>query len=98
MRLLAAPGSTTPYRVLYARRFLQRNPELGDEEARVVANELLLAAVLGGDERGARSLTEEFPLLRDKQPLARNIYWIGGYGALIQLADRMLKRGQRDRP
>ena len=98
MRILAAPGSTTPYRVLYARRFLQRNPELGDEEARVVANELLLAAVLGGDERSARSLTDEFPLLRDKQPLARNIYWIGGYGSLIQLADRMLERGQRDGP
>ncbi len=95
MRLLASTGPTTPYRVLYARQFLARNPELGDAEARIVANELLLAAVLAGDERGARRLRNEFPLLRSGEPMARNIYWIGGYHSLIQLADELLRRASR---
>jgi hypothetical protein len=88
--LLRSQQSTTPYRALYARRFLERNPMLEPGERRIVAVELLMARVLGGDGRSVEELTQEFPIIRAEGTPARNIYWIGGYGEVIQRADRLI--------
>lgn len=90
IQLLQARGPTTPYRALYARKFLERHPSLADGEVRTVAEELLIAAVLGGDASGARGLVREFSVLRDPSVAARNIYWIGGYPALLDLTRRRI--------
>jgi hypothetical protein len=90
VQLLRARDATTPYRVLYARRFLERHPQLSDQELRTVAEELLIAAVLAGDAPGARALVDEFPVLGDPRVVARNVYWIGGYPALLELARQLM--------
>jgi hypothetical protein len=83
IHLLKSSRSTTPYRALYARAFLERNPALPDQEMRTIAEEMLIATVLGGGD--ARPLIREFPILNNPGVSARNIYWIGGYPALLDL-------------
>jgi hypothetical protein len=97
--LLRNRRNTTPYRSLYARRFLERNRALPAEELRLVALELLMSRVLAGYEGSLDALTREFPILLDGQSPARNIYWFGGYGPVIELADRLIQRqSQAARP
>jgi hypothetical protein len=88
-----ATRSAEPYRILYARHFLERSTPLADEELRSVATEMLIARVLDGDRAGARALTREFPGLAAANTPPRNIYWIGGYHPLIRFAAEL-----RDRP
>jgi len=84
---------TTPYRVIYAQRFLARSPMLTAEERRVVSADLLMAAVLGGYRDRAENLIRRDPDLQNAFGSVRNIYWIGGYGSLIDIA-----RGFRPAP
>ena len=84
---------TTPYRALYAREFLRRNPALPEEERRVVANERLTAALLGGYDERARAILRRYPLLASAEPTVRNIYWIGGYETIARLARERLREG-----
>jgi hypothetical protein len=93
IHLLRATRSAEPYRILYARHFLERSTPLADEELRSVATEMLIARVLDGDRAGARALTREFPGLAAANTPPRNIYWIGGYHPLIRFAAEL-----RDRP
>jgi hypothetical protein len=97
VHVLRSRGPTTPFRTLYARAFLERNPELGDDETRVILRELLMVAALEGDAAQVRALLREFPILGEREQTVRNIYWIGGYPALIdwarQVMERMLRRG-----
>lgn len=90
IQLLQAKRATTPYRALYARRFLERNPSLPPQEVRTVAEELLISSVLAGNASRIRSLQREFPVLRDPSVAARNIYWIGGYPALLDLTRKRI--------
>lgn len=90
IRVLRSRRVTTPYRVLYARAFLARQPTLGTNEVRVVARELLMAAVLGGDAAEVGRLLGEFDALGQTEPPVRNIYWIGGYPALLRFSQRQL--------
>lgn len=94
--VLRSARTTVPYRALYARAFLERNDALPEPERRAVAEELLLTAVLAGDGARARAVLEEFPVLSPASPPARNIYWIGGYPALLRLASRMLAAGAEE--
>jgi mannose/fructose/N-acetylgalactosamine-specific phosphotransferase system component IIC len=89
IHLLRAIRQTEPYRVLYARHFLERFPELEEDEVRVVALEMLMAAVLDGDRSRARAVARDFPSLDGAKTPPRNIYWIGGYPALIGLAAKL---------
>ncbi|MFQ5416002.1 MAG: ArnT family glycosyltransferase [Myxococcota bacterium] len=91
IRILRSRRPTIPYRTLYAREFLARNPDLPAEEIRVVAQEMVMAAVLSGDEEDVRSLAGEFPQLRDRGIAPRNIHWIAGYPALIRLAQQRVE-------
>lgn len=84
--IFRARGDTVPYRTLYGRNFLARNPSLHPSEIQVVANDLWMAASLEGDLEGRQALLREFPQLRPRQFKGRNIYWIGGYGEMIELA------------
>lgn len=86
IHLLRATHSTTPYRALYARNYLERNPTLAAEETRVVARELLLVAVLDGDRGSAQAIRKEFRGVAKAELPVRNIYWIAGYPGLIQFA------------
>lgn len=87
IQVLRAGGTrTTPYRVLYAEEFLRRNPELEEEEVRVVASELLSAAVLARDDERAREILLRYPFLAESDFEARNIYWIGGYEQVTRAA------------
>ncbi len=89
---------SVPYRTLYAREFLARNPGLPQEEVRVVAKELLMAALLAGDDAEIAALLRGFPSLRQEDPATRNIYWIAGYGALVELSEQRLRAGSPARP
>ena len=82
---------TARYRTLYALEFLTRHPRLPEKEARVVTKELLMAAVLAGDDEEITALLRVFPSLRQEAPAARNIYWIGGYGSLVELSEQRLR-------
>jgi hypothetical protein len=87
IRILRSRRSpTTHYRALYAQAFLQRNPALPDEERRVVANELLTSAVLGGYDEKARILLRQYPFLAEPDFTPRNIHWIRGYDTIARLA------------
>ncbi|MBW2293610.1 MAG: hypothetical protein JRG94_15055 [Deltaproteobacteria bacterium] len=86
IHLLRATHETEPYRSLYARNYLERNPELEGQELQAVARELLMAAILDGDRARARAVQQEFQGVARSETPARNIYWIGGYPTLIQLA------------
>jgi hypothetical protein len=80
------------YRTLYGKQFLQRNQVLSDQEKMAVANDLFLTAVLRGDfaaaERVMRQLRAQIP--RETKP--RNIYWIGSYNQLKELANQLYRR------
>lgn len=89
---------SVPYRTLYAREFLARNPGLPEDEALVVAQELLMAAVLAGDDAEVGALLRAFPALRREAPSSRNIHWIGGYGTLVELSRQRLRAGAANRP
>jgi hypothetical protein len=91
IHLLRSSRPTTPYRTLYARSFLARHPALPDRERRTIAEEMLIAAVLGGEAESARRLVREFPVLGKPGITARNIYWIGGYPALLDLARQLIE-------
>lgn len=86
IQLLRATRETEPYRSLYARNYLERNPELEGQEVQAVARELLMAVILDGDRSRAQAVQQEFQGVARSGTPARNIYWIGGYPALIQLA------------
>jgi len=88
IHVLRARLPVTPYRVIYAQHFLARNPALPDAERRVVSADLLMAAVLGGYRARAENLLRRNPELRDAFGAMRNIYWIGGYDALIDRTRR----------
>jgi hypothetical protein len=90
IHVLRSSRPTAPYRTLYARAFLERNPALSGQEVRTIAEEMLIAAVLGGDAAAAHALAREFPVLGDPGITARNIYWIGGYPALLDLARQII--------
>ncbi len=90
--------ATIPYRTLYAREFLTRNPGLPEDEARLVAKELLMAAVLAGDEAEVSALLRAFPSLQRDAPATRNIYWIGGYDRLVELSEQRMRSGSPVRP
>ena len=83
IHLMKAKRPTQPYRVLYAREFLRRNPALEAREVKVVGVEILLSALLGWDTETERAVRLEFGLATDTPPPDRNIYWIGGYPDLI---------------
>jgi hypothetical protein len=90
LRVLRARAATRSYRALYAREFLARNPTLGREEVRVVAQDLLVGAALRGDRPAARAVLCEFPSLRRAASPPRNIYWIAGYPQLLGLAEERM--------
>ncbi len=77
--------ATKPYRLLYAQEFLRRRPDLEEDEARVVAREMLIASVLGRHHELSRELLRRRPDLADPDFAARNIYWIGGYQQILRL-------------
>ena len=88
--------TTTPYRELYARSFLEWNPGLPESERLVVANELLFAAALGRDDQKIGQVLRAFPSLRNRTTEPRNIYWIAGYDAIGRAAaERIRTRSQR---
>lgn len=89
IHLLRSKTPTQPYRALYAREFLRRKPNLDPEESKVVGAEILLTAMLDGDAPRVAEIRREFGLHRDTSPPARNIYWIGGYPSLIDLAAKL---------
>ncbi len=86
IHLLRTSRKTEPYRALYARNFLERNRNLEDREVHVIAREMLMAAALDRDPVRERSIQREFRGVATAETLPRNIYWIGGYPALLQLA------------
>jgi len=88
-------ASTTPYRELYARTFLERNPQLSGGERRVVGTELLWTAALERDPRKIEQVLREFPSLRQPGGPPRNIYWIGGYPAVAREAAERIRVGVR---
>lgn len=89
IHVLRSRRATTPYRTLYARRFLEAGGDLPEAERRVVARELLMVAALEGDGPEVRALLHELPELRAPGEV-RNVYWIAGYAALERLADRRI--------
>lgn len=84
--LASSHGEVTPYRALHAERFLAAHPNLDEAERGVIARELLYVHVLRGDLRGAEALLARFPALREGGGARRNIYWIGAYTQLHELA------------
>jgi hypothetical protein len=80
-----------PYRALYDHAFLDRHPDLLEDELRVVVRDLLLTAILAGDDVEVQALMQAFPIIRSPAAEIRNIYWIGGYPALIDLAQQRLR-------
>lgn len=98
VHVLRARGPTTPYRELHARLFLEHHPTLPEVEARAVARELLIVAVLQGDEAKVRRVLAEFPVLRRRDVPERNIYWVGGYPPLLRFGEQRLQRLLRAPP
>jgi hypothetical protein len=94
--VLRGRGPTTPYRALYARRFLMQNPSLVPEERRLVAAELLISSALARNAEQVAALQREFQVIRGNGSPHRNIYWIGGYGDVIDLADRWIRSQPRN--
>jgi hypothetical protein len=90
IHVLRSSRPTTPYRTLYARTFLERNPTLPVQEIRTIAEEMLIAAVLSGDAAAAHAIARDFPVLGEPGITARNIYWIGGYPALLELTRQLI--------
>ncbi|MFT5443958.1 MAG: hypothetical protein ACI8W3_003009 [Myxococcota bacterium] len=91
IHLLRAKQSTVPYRSLYARNFLSRHQNLENGERYVIAKELLMAAALDGDSRRVRAIQREFRGVAAGsvgEGAPRNIYWIGGYPELLEIADK----------
>lgn len=84
-------GPGRHYRTLHAESFLAHAGRLPPLEQRVIARSLLMTAVLENDVSAVVSLVRRFPVLRQQSGEDRNIYWIGGYAALIELADRRLQ-------
>ena len=60
----------------------------------MIARSLVVTASLRGDGARVEELIRRFPVLRKSDGHDRNIYWIGGYGSIIQLADQLLRRNQ----
>ncbi len=90
--LVLASGVATPYRALFAERYLAGHPDLDEAEREVIARELLYVRVLGGRMREAEALLGRFPRLREGSGGRRNIYWIGAYNQLHELARRRYLR------
>lgn len=88
IQVLRATRPTRSYRALHARAHLERFPDLAREERQVVARELLIEAILAGESGRVRRLANEFREVVQADEPPRNIYWIGGYPALIDLATK----------
>ncbi len=95
--LVSSQGGVTPYRALFAERFLAGHPGLGEAERGVIARELLYVDVLHGNLREADGLLARFPALREGGGARRNIYWIGAYTQLQELARQRYLRSRGGR-
>lgn len=82
---------TIPYRVLYARAFLERNPALSEDERSVVLFELLRAAAL--DTGAPPSASPGASRDPGRSRPARNIYWIAGYEVIDRLTRMRVSAG-----
>jgi hypothetical protein len=92
LRVLQRGTAARPhFRTLFAERFLREHPGLPPAERAVIARSLLLTAVLRGERAEVEAVIRRFPVLRRRDVVERNIYWIGGYPALGAWAEQRLR-------
>jgi hypothetical protein len=71
------------FRMLYAKRFLTKNPDLTVEEQNAIAFDLRLTAALRGDIATASEVEILFPAISEMSYPRREIYFIAGIGDVL---------------